>query len=90
MSPDIEEEPYITDIPKSKKTRKRMFRSPVLKYGGGIVAVLGIMGSAIVLWQYVWEDYCTYVVEFDPYASQLAITGSIALVGILLYLFVDE
>jgi len=59
------------------------------KYGGGIIGILGFMGSLIVLWQYVWEDYKEYVVDFDPYASQLAITGSMVVVGFLLYNLVD-
>ena len=88
-TPDIEEKPYITDTASSNKPRRFKFRSPALKYGGGVLGIPGFMGSLIVLLQYVWEDYKAYYVDFDPYASQLAITGSMVVVGFLLYNLVD-
>ena len=46
--PDIEEIPYITDISSSKKSRRK-FRSPALKYGGGIIGVLGILWTLFAI-----------------------------------------
>ena len=89
--PDIDEKPYITDIPESKRTGRRRFRCPSLKYGGGVVGVIGILAFAVTLWQYVWRDLRdSGYVDFDPYMDQLVIIGTITLVGVLLYIFVDE
>ena len=88
--PEIEEKPYITDIYTSRKSGKK-FRSPILKYSGGVLGVLGILGVISLLFSYVWTDRSmNRYLDFDDYRMQITIAGIIAVIGVLLYLFVDE
>ena len=87
--PDAEEKPYITDIPTSRKPGRK-FRSPFLKYGGGIIAVLGIFWTISAIAGSGTRVGRIFYVDSIPGLDVLGLPLLFTAVGILLYLFVDE
>ncbi|MCK5397484.1 MAG: hypothetical protein KAJ33_04480 [Thermoplasmata archaeon] len=87
--PEVEEIPYITDMPASKKSGRR-FRSPTLKYGGGIAAVIGILWTVFAIAGSGTRVGRIFYVDSLPGLDVLALPLSTAIIGILLYIFVDE
>ena len=87
--PDIEEIPYITDMPASKKSGRK-FRSPTLKYGGGIAAVIGIFWTLFTIADSGNQVGRIFYVDSLPEFRVLAMPLLFTIVGVLLYIFVDE
>ena len=87
--PEVEEKPYITDIPTSRKSGKR-FRSPFLKYGGGIIGVLGILWTLFAIADSGTQVGRIFYVDSLPGLDVLGMPLLFTTVGILLYIFVDE
>ena len=88
--PEVKEIPYITDISGSKKSGRRRFRSPALKYGGGIIAVVGILWTLFAIVDSGTQVGRIFYVDSLPELSVLALPLLLTIVGVLLYLFVDE
>ena len=88
--PEIKEIPYITDIATTKKSGRRRFRSPTLKYGGGIAAVFGIIWTLFAIADSGTQAGRIFYVDSLPEMKVLALPLLFAIVGILLYIFVDE
>ena len=88
--PEVEEIPYITDISESKKTGRKMFRCPALKYGGGIAAVFGILWTLFAIADSGTQVGRIFYVDSLPGLDVLAMPLLFTAVGVLLYIFVDE
>ncbi|MDO9537886.1 MAG: hypothetical protein Q7J68_06170 [Thermoplasmata archaeon] len=65
-------------------------RNSNLKYLGAVFGIVGIIGTSGTLLSYVWSTRSVQYVNFNDYVPSLTIFGIIALVGILMYIFIDE
>ena len=87
---EVKEIPYITDIAATKKTGRRRFRSPALKYDGGIIAVFGILWTLFAIADSGTQVGRIFYVDSIPGLDVLGMPLLFTAVGVLLYLLVDE